>query len=151
MIKSFEESVDTLKQANNNNFKHNSFTNKQLKLISYYLIELLKSPQEHSAISLNNSVFQQYSSPELIHSLCTLGFHKTEESLNFAGDIESLQNQKQKFLDVLHEKRHYSFAEVSELIEKGENPPGIQTIDDSASPNTPSQPQLSKPKKPWEP
>ena len=150
MWSEFDECIRELAKAHKDAFLPNEELNKKLKLLSYYLIELVDKPAERSEISTTNPTYAKYSEEHFEKALDILGFVRAEDQRVFQGDLQAVTTNKPQLLEVLFNHRHFTLAEVSEYVQKKEKPPGIQQIDDTVTSAAPSTSQLSRPPKPWE-
>lgn len=149
MIQNFEAAFEQMHQAFNQTFKAGSFWNVQLKLLTKYIVELIDNPTQHNRINLNSKAYQEFGL-NMEHVLISLGFNKDNEELVYQGDIQQLTDLKEQIIKVIEDNKYFSFGEISEIVTKGEKPPGIKTINDSPIEAPHSQSTLEKPLKPWE-
>ncbi|CAG9331544.1 unnamed protein product [Blepharisma stoltei] len=149
MIGNFEQAFEQMYQTFNQSFKPGTFWNIQGKLLKKYIDELLENPNDHNRIDLNSKAFNEFGmGMEAV--LISIGFAKEAENLVYQGSIDELSQNKDRIMKIIDEKKYFSFAEISEIIGKGEQPPGIKQIDDRAVEEPPSVSTLERPQKPWE-
>lgn len=150
MISELDDCISRMAKDHNNLFLPGTELNRKLKLLSFYLVEMLKNPEEHSSINTNNLNYLKYKDEHFEKALGVLGFSRENELLNFTGDLAVLSENKGEILELLFKHRYFSLAEVSELIGRGEKPPGIREINDSPIEAPHSSSRLERPRKPWE-
>ena len=146
-MEGFIQSLENLVNSHQNSFDKGLRLNKQLKLLEIYLKNVYTDPEKYGAIDTKNQHYEAYSSPEFDMVLISMGFCREEDLLRFTGSLEAISLDF--VMKQLQDHRQLSFAELVEMVEKGETPPGIKQILEQPIGIGEVLSQTTRPKKPW--
>ena len=146
-MESFVQSLENLVNSHRNSFDKGVRLNKQLKLLEIYIKNLYTNPEKYSIIETKNQHFQEYTCEEFDNVLKVIGFCVDNEQLIFLGSLDNIPLEF--IMKQLGEHRYLSFAEIVEIIEKGETPPGIKQIIEQPVGAEIVVSDTIRPKKPW--
>lgn len=141
------QSLNLLVISHNRSFDKGVKLNKQLKLLEIYISNLYKDSEKYSQIDRNNSHFKEFTSFEFENVLHTIGFSLQENSLVFSGSLPSIPIET--IIKELQDHRHLNFAEIVEMVQTGQTPPGIKTVVEQPIGANHSVSNTIRPKKPW--
>lgn len=141
------ESIELLVNLHKDSFDRGQRLNTQLKMLQIYIANAYGLPEIYGTIDKKNEHFEAYTCPEFEKVLTAVGFVHEGEVLNFEGNREAIPLELVR--KELEEHRHVTFAELVEMIEKGETPPGIKKIEEQPIGEAVITSGTDRPQKPW--